>query len=296
MTTANTGPGPATAADRLRLDALPADLKRRSLPELLTLTGSRVVVVGGAGRNLGGACSERLASLGADLVIIDRDENGARAKAAEVSDRWGGTAHAVAADVTDQARIAAAIETSVGLLGGIDVLVHNAGGSRIDGDSGGSFVDTSMDLHQAVVDLNLRGVMYTLHAVAPGMVAQGHGKIVLISSEAAKISLLHRVAYSAAKSGVVGLMRSLALELGPHGILINTVCPGTMVGEDLAERMRQTPADSPAVVPHLSTFDRIKLGRACHPEEVANVVAFLATDAASYVHGQAISVGGGMSE
>lgn len=285
-----------TVAQRLRVELLPAEYKQRSLPDQLTLRGKRVLVVGGAGPNLGRACSERLASLGAQLVIVDRDESAAIKVASDIAGQWGVAAHAVFGDVTWFSDVTAFVAESTRLLGGLDVLVHNAGGARIDGDAGGPFVSTPMELHDAVISLNLLAVMHTLHAVLPGFIEQGAGKVVIVASEGGKIALPHRVAYSAAKSGVLGLVRSLAEEVGRYGVLVNAVCPGTMLSDELIDQFSGTPADAPAVLPLLKTFERIKLGRCCHPEEVANIVAMLATDAASYIQGQAISVSGGMAD
>lgn len=284
-----------TAADVLNAGAMPIHLRDTEMSDLLTLEGCSVLIVGGAGRNLGADCTRAVASLGGDVAIVDLNLDAAEVLAAEVSERWGSRAIALQGDVGSVADVGRFVAAAIDELGQVDVLVHNAGGATIGDLAPAPFVDSSSEHNEATIDLNLVGVMRVLRAVIPDMAARRSGRIVIVSSEAAKMRLLDRAAYSASKAGVSGLVRALAHEIGPQGVRINAVCPGVMIGADLLEMFSALDADeTPRVL--VDSFSRVSLERPCHPSEVANVVAFLATDVASYIHGQSISVGGGMAD
>jgi NAD(P)-dependent dehydrogenase (short-subunit alcohol dehydrogenase family) len=284
-----------SVADELHAERLPSALRARALPDLLTLEGRRALVTGGAGKSLGRACVDRLASLGAQIALVDIDVPGAREAAAEIGDRRAATIVPLEGDVTDPGDVARFVEEARARLGGLDVVVHSAGGSKVPGRRSGPFLGESIEWIETMVRFNLLSAMYVVHAVLPGMLQQSSGHIVIVSSESGKVALPNMAAYSAAKAGVIGFVRAMGKEIGEGGVLINAVCPGIMLNDEVIEGLRKLPAEG-ATTAHMDGFSRVSMHRPCVPEEVANVVALLATDAASYVQGTAISVSGGMAD
>lgn len=286
--------GDPLASDYLHFDRLPNHLVGRSVPELVSLRGQRVLVTGGAGPTLGRSICDRLGSAGAEVVVVDRDGAAASAVATDIAERWGIRSIGVAGDVTDSESVIDFVGQGVEFLGGLDSVVNSAGGTRYTaaGESR-EFLTSSLAELEAVLTLNLLGAMYVTHAVLPELVRNA-GRLVIVASEAAKVALIDRVAYSAAKAGVVGMVRALAKEVGPSGVTVNAVCPGIMVSAETVARIGQQRTSTRA--PQYEVFSRVSLERCCLPEEVANVVAILVSDAASYIHGAAISVSGGMSD
>ena len=243
------------------------------------LTG-RVGLVTGAGRGMGRASAERIAADGARVIVNDLDET----RAAEVADRLvseGAEAIGVAADVSDAADVSRLVDTAREAFGDVDILVNNAGVLRRTG-----ILDLGEDEWNLVLDVNLKGTYLCTRAVLPAMKAAGWGRVVNISSSAGRsVSTLGGPHYTTAKAAVLGFTRAVAREMAPFGITLNAVCPGLvkteMVNEVITAAQTQAYADS------------FPIKRLAEPQEVAELVAFLASDRAAYITGASLDINGG---
>ncbi len=231
-----------------------------------------VALVTGAGRGLGRAIAERLSRDGHSIVAVDLDGDSAAATAAAL----GGTSHQC--DVSDRE----AVGELAASVGRVDVLVNNAGIWTY-----GSIVDASDSNVDRVLAVNFMGTLNCCRSFVPGMVAAGGGAIVNLSSLAAAMAATGVEVYPITKSAVEALTRQLAQELGPSGIRVNAVGPGSMLTEGTAHAYEgERLAERAALVP---------LRRVGIPADIANTVAFLVSDQASYISGQIIYVDGGLS-
>lgn len=245
---------------------------------------NKVVVITGGGRGLGRACAERFAAEGARVAVLDID----LAQAQETASALDGMA--VQCNVAEHGSVHAAIEAVLNAWGRLDVLVANAGIYR-----GGPLTDDGLADWQLVIDVDLTGTYLCCHAVAAQLMAQGGGSIVVMSSMAGKTSWPNTAAYSAAKTGAIGLVRSVAMELGPHNVNCNAVCLGHADTEMMRAVDRQVCADNGwepgTYLKELAATNPMR--RLGTLEETAALVAFLAADEARYINGQAIEIDGG---
>jgi 2-hydroxycyclohexanecarboxyl-CoA dehydrogenase len=241
----------------------------------------QVAVVTGAGSGIGQAIAGSLASEGARVVATDVQGDTAMATATALQSQ-GGTALGLALDVTDYAQAHAMVQQVLQQFGRIDVLVNCAGAWRVN-----LFVDSQPADWAFEVNVCFMGVVHCTRAVLDPMIAQQRGKIVNIASDAGRIGEVRQAVYSGAKAAVIGFSKAVAKEVGRYNIHVNCVCPG----------FTKTPATADRLTPELEErivrlYPLRKLGV---PADIAKVVTFLASDGASHVTGQTISVSGGYS-
>jgi 3-oxoacyl-[acyl-carrier protein] reductase len=244
----------------------------------------RVAVVTGAAQGIGAATARLLAAGGAAVAVVDLAADRAAAVAGEIT-AAGGAAAAFGCDVTDADAVSAMTADVVTRLGRLDILVNNAGITRDN-----LLFKMSPAEWSAVLTTNLTSMFLCCQAAQKHMVAARYGKIVNLSSRSA-LGNRGQVNYAAAKAGVQGLTATLAIELGPFNINVNAVAPGyvaTAMTAATAERVGATPEEHQRLVAEQTPLRRV--GR---PEEIAAVIAFLASDEASYVSGQTLYVNGG---
>lgn len=279
---------------RLNIDQLPWEIQDVALTDSMRLDGRVAVVTGAGGVSLGRAIAHRLASLGASIAAVDLRTDGAEQTAAQIRERWGVPAIALGCDVTKPDDVQRIVDEATQQLGPIEILVNNVGLPRRPGQTSFDFASLSTDDIDWFVATNLLGTMYCTRAVLQPMLANGRGRIINIASESGKSWTFRQTAYSTSKAGVIGFTRSLAHELAGSGVSTVAVCPGIMITRETIEVLRAIPEGVPN--PIETSFQRVAAGRCSLPEEVANVVAFLASDAGRYVQGTAVSAGGGLSD
>jgi 2-hydroxycyclohexanecarboxyl-CoA dehydrogenase len=249
------------------------------------LTGKTIIVTGGGG-GIGGATCRRLARDGAKVAVFDMNQEAAEKVAADIR-ATGGQAAAFVCNITDRAQVDAAVAATVAQLGPVDVLVNNAGWDVFK-----PFVKTVPAEWDKLIAINLTGALHMHHAVLPGMVERKSGRIVNVASDAARGGSSGEAVYAACKGGLVALSKTLAREHARQGITVNVVCPGptdTALLAGVAEGARD-----PAKL--IEAFkSAIPLGRLGQPDDLAGAIAFFASDDASFITGQVISVSGGLT-
>ena len=253
------------------------------------LTGKTALVTG-ASRGIGRAVAQRFAECGAQLVICSRDITALREEAGELADRFKIPVVAVQTDLTKPDDIKNMVREAVAAFGSIHILVNNTGGPPP-----GFFLDFDDNHWYDAFTLNLMSVIRSTREVIPLMKEQKWGRIINLISVAIKTPIAHLVLSNTIRSAIPGLTSTLAGQLAPYHILINNVCPGytaTERVEKLAGSIASQEHVSPDEVKKRWT-DMIPLGRLAEPEEIASLVVFLATDEASYITGQTITVDGG---
>jgi 3-oxoacyl-[acyl-carrier protein] reductase len=241
----------------------------------IDLTG-KVALVTGSTRGIGRAIAGTLAECGARVAVVGRDQ----ARADVVASALGGGAQGFACDIADTGQVNALIESVEKAFGAIDILVNNAGLTRDN-----ILLRLKDDDWDAVIDANLRGAFATIRAATRGMMKRRWGRIINISSVVGLTGNKGQANYAASKAGLIGLTKSVAREFASRNILANVIAPGYIVTEMTAAMTPEAQAAMNA---------RIPLERLGDPRDVANVVAFLASDHASYITGQVIVVDGGL--
>ncbi len=241
----------------------------------IDLTG-KVALVTGSTRGIGRAIAEVLVSCGANVAVVGRDQ----AKADEVAAQIGGESRGFACDIGDPAAITALIGAVETAFGHIDILVNNAGITKDN-----LMLRMKDEDWNAVLDTNLRSAFVAIRAVQRGMMKRRWGRIINIASVVGLIGNAGQANYAASKAGLIGLSKSVARELSSRNILCNVVAPGFI-------RTDMTDAMTPEAVNALSA--QIPLDRLGSPQDVAGVVAFLASEHAGYITGQVLTVDGGM--
>lgn len=255
----------------------------------LGLKGKRALVLA-ASRGLGYASALGLAREGCAVVICSRDDDRAEEAAQRIRNETGADVHAVAADVGREEEVQRLVATAVERLGGLEIVVHNAGGPP-----SGPFTNMTTEQWRQAVDQNLLSFVWLVQAATPALAKAGYGRIIAITSSSIKQPIPGLVLSNAMRTGVLGIIRTLSKELGPQHILVNTVAPGRIATERIEELDRANAERSGRSLEDVQSesLASIPLGRLGEPEELANVVVFLASQAAGYINGVAIQVDGG---
>lgn len=244
--------------------------------------GTTAIVTGGA-MGLGLAITEALAARGTKVAMFDIAAEAVRTQVARLSES-GATVSGCVVDVSDRAEVEAAVARVRAELGPVLILVNNAGIEQF-----GKFAEITDEQWDRVMAVNLRGPFTCTQAVLPDMLDAGWGRIVNISSSSAQGGQARMAAYVSSKAGVIGLTKSLALELGPKGITANTIPPGMVVTPMLEKAIAE--GRFTASLEHFAGITPVR--RAGRPEDIANAAVFLCQDESSYITGQVIGVNGG---
>jgi 2-hydroxycyclohexanecarboxyl-CoA dehydrogenase len=248
---------------------------------------NKVALVTGGGNGIGSAIARRLALSGASVGIMDRDEASARAIAAEL-EASGTATSIVVADISDNAAVIEGVNRIEAALGPIDILINNAGWDALK-----PFLDNDEAHRDLIIGINLKGPINVTHAVLTKMVERARGRIVTISSDAGRVGSTGQAVYSACKAGMIALTKSTAREVARHGITLNVVAPGPTRTRMMAEALGGDDANAKHVLERMTRA--VPMRRMGEPEDVAGIAVFLATDDASFITGQVISVSGGLT-
>jgi 2-hydroxycyclohexanecarboxyl-CoA dehydrogenase len=244
----------------------------------------KAALVTGAAAGIGKAISLRLAADGIAVGVLDLNLAGCETVVAEI-EAAGGRAIALKADVSSRAEVTAAVEALRGAFGPVTIVVNNAGMTGFV-----AFEEITDDFWDRMMAVNLRSVFMVTQVVLPDMKAAGWGRIVNISSSSAQTGATRMAAYSASKGAIVTLTRSLAQELGPDGITVNNIPPGSVMNTLMSEQSRASGLMQMSPEQLLAS---IPVRRTGEPEDIANAAAWLVQESSSYVTGQTIGVNGG---
>jgi 2-hydroxycyclohexanecarboxyl-CoA dehydrogenase len=253
---------------------------------LINLENKTALITGGA-RGIGRAIAETLARCGADVMIGDFRIEDAQKTAAEIAEATGRRVAAFRADVTSLEEVRHLTDETIRQFGKIDALVNSAGWDRLM-----PFVKTTPDMWNRIIAINFRGVIHTCYSALPHMQERKQGSIVNISSDTARVGSFGEAIYASSKAAVIAFSKTLAREHARDNIRVNAVCPG-LVETPLIEEMRADDDFTARILQSIVNYIPFKrLGR---PQEIAPLAAFLASDAASYITGQVISINGGLN-
>ena len=250
------------------------------------MSGTRHALVTGGGQGIGAAIAQALVARGLNVTVLGRR----LAVVQALADTDPEHLLAVSADVADPAQVAAAVAQAEARFGPVDVLVNNAGQAQT-----APFLKMDLALWNQMLSVNLTGTLVCTQAVLPGMVARGWGRVVNVASTAGQVGYAYVSAYCAAKHGVVGLTKSLALEMAKKGVTVNAVCPGYTETDIVRESIERIVAKTgrSAEEARAEFVKSNPQGKLVQPEQVADAVAWLCGEGASAVTGQQISVAGG---
>lgn len=254
----------------------------------LGLKGKRAIVMA-ASRGLGYASAMGLAREGCHLVICSRDDARINAAAETIRQATGAQVKALVADVSSSAEAQRLVDTAVAEYGGLEIVLHNAGGPPA-----GETLQMTDEQWQKAFEQNLLSLTRIARAAAPEMAKAGYGRVLTIASSSIKQPIPNLALSNALRAGVWGLAKTLSRELAPQGILVNVIAPGRIDTERIAELDQANAQKSGKTIDDVrkASVASIPLGRLGRPEELANLVVFLASQAASYITGQAITVDG----
>ncbi|MBA3269872.1 MAG: SDR family oxidoreductase [Acidobacteria bacterium] len=255
----------------------------------LGLKGKRAIVMA-ASRGLGYACARALAAEGCDLVICSRDASRIRAAADTITRETNARVHPVAADVSGEGEARALVAAAVEQFGGLDIVLHNAGGPPA-----GDTASTTEAQWQKAFEQNMLSFVRIVNAAVPELKRAGGGRILTIASSSIKQPIPNLVLSNALRAGIWGFAKTLSRELGPDRILVNVIAPGRIQTERIEELDHATAVRAGQPLDHVkrASVAGVPLGRIGQPDEFANLIVFLASEAASYITGQAITVDGG---
>jgi len=249
------------------------------------LDGKNVIVTGGGG-GIGGATCRRFAEAGARVAVFDMNLEAAQ-KVTDGIRAAGGVAQAFQCNITERAEVDAAVAAAEAALGPVDVLVNNAGWDVFK-----PFTKTVSAEWDKLIAINLTGALHMHHAVLPGMAARKSGRIVNIASDAARVGSSGEAVYAACKGGLVAFSKTIAREHARHNITVNVVCPGPTDTALFADYKQG--AGNPDKL--MEAFTRsIPLGRIGQPDDLPGAILFFASDDASFITGQVLSVSGGLT-
>jgi len=246
----------------------------------------RRAIVTGSGSGIGRAIAKRLGAEGMNVGIFDINQALADETAKAIRDA-GGKASVHLANISDYAAVQSAVAAFEAATGPVDVLVNNAGW-----DTPTTFVKTAPDFWKKVIDINFYGPIHMTHAVVKGMVERKAGRVIFVASDAGRVGSMGEVVYSGCKGGTIAFAKALAREVARSNVLVNTICPG--------------PTDTPAMDAFVGQGESgqkirdalvrsVPLGRIGDPDDYPGLIAFLASDDASFITGQTISVSGGLT-
>ena len=252
------------------------------------LKGKRAIVMA-ASRGLGFASALGLAREGCKLIVCSRDQARIDAAAATITKETGADVKALVADVSSASEAKRLVDAAVAAYGGLEIVVHNAGGPPA-----GETLQMTEEQWQKAFEQNLLSFTRIVGAAAPEMKKAGYGRVVTIASSSIKQPIPNLALSNALRAGVWGIAKTLSRELAPQGILVNVIAPGRIDTERIAELDQANAQKSGKSVEDVrkTSIAGIPLGRLGRPEELANLVVFLASEAGSYITGQAITVDG----
>ncbi|MFO7161837.1 MAG: 3-oxoacyl-ACP reductase family protein [Mycolicibacterium hassiacum] len=248
---------------------------------------NRVAFVTGGAQGIGEGISIRLGADGFRVAVADLNAEKAKQTAERIV-AAGGQAIAVRVDVTDTESVNSAVAQVAAELGPVEVAVNNAGW-----DDFMNFLDTDEDFWNKILDINFKGALRVCHAVVPGMVERGFGRVINIGSDAGRVGSSLEAVYSGAKGGIIAFTKTLAREVATKGVTANTVCPGPTDTPALRKFADNSGQDADKVLAGM--VRAVPMRRLAQPADIAAAVAFFAGDDTGYITGQTLSVSGGLT-